>query len=225
MCSFTKALYKRDKHMELSNGGKEPLKVGKRAFTHNKILHAAKILFESKGLTDTTIDDISIEAGIARSTFFTHFARLDDLYAELATAEMDDLLLILRSMKEENASPACILKSLLYKLIDDSSVYPRTFSELLLKAMFYPETKKRFLEVEQLTLPLFETSKIFKDTKVTTTDLYAALLGLYYVLASRKLARKEREGFWGDSEDFKRRVENFIDALELSQIQPSETKS
>ncbi|MEG2456776.1 MAG: helix-turn-helix domain-containing protein, partial [Clostridia bacterium] len=51
----------------------------KKNNTHKALLHSAKKLFEDKGIGNVTIDEISEAADVSRSTFFTHFASLDDL--------------------------------------------------------------------------------------------------------------------------------------------------
>jgi AcrR family transcriptional regulator len=44
------------------------------------ILEAAVQVFESKGYSQTTMDDIAAEAGVARSAMFRHFASKSDLF-------------------------------------------------------------------------------------------------------------------------------------------------
>ncbi|MGN0567222.1 MAG: TetR/AcrR family transcriptional regulator, partial [Acutalibacteraceae bacterium] len=63
----------------------------KKQNTHRAILHNAKILFEQKGIGNVTIEQISESADVSRSTFFSHFASLDDLLREISDEEVNDV--------------------------------------------------------------------------------------------------------------------------------------
>ena len=49
------------------------------AFNRNNILTAAKKLFEEKGITQTTMDDISKEADYSKSTVYAYFKSKDEI--------------------------------------------------------------------------------------------------------------------------------------------------
>lgn len=58
----------------MSVQGIEPgLRVRKRAETQARIAHAAATLATERGISETTVDEISAAAGIGRATFFRYF--------------------------------------------------------------------------------------------------------------------------------------------------------
>ncbi len=93
----------------------------KRNKTHNSIMHSAKALFEQRGIGNVTIDEISENADVSRSTFFTHFQSIDALLLELANQEIEDLLEV---VKKENKTGLANIELLFCKLLDDIYNYP-----------------------------------------------------------------------------------------------------
>ena len=61
------------------------------------ILEAAVRVFESKGYSQTTMDDIAAEAGVARSAMFRHFATKSDLFH---AAQLKPFLDLMTTFKE-----------------------------------------------------------------------------------------------------------------------------
>ena len=61
----------------------------KKQNTHKAILHQAKVLFEKEGIGNVTIEQISERADVSRSTFFSHFASVDDLLKEISDEEIN----------------------------------------------------------------------------------------------------------------------------------------
>src|SRR5699024_10237277 len=51
--------------------------------TREKILHAARRVFERKGYLDVKIIDITREAGVAAGSFYTYFESKEDTFAVL----------------------------------------------------------------------------------------------------------------------------------------------
>lgn len=51
--------------------------------TRRRIFHAARDLFERQGYSETTVDAIVKKAGVAKGTFFVHFATKDAVVTEL----------------------------------------------------------------------------------------------------------------------------------------------
>jgi TetR/AcrR family transcriptional regulator, transcriptional repressor for nem operon len=53
--------------------------------TRERILQCARRLFNRKGFSEVTIDEIMTAAGLTRGGFYTHFQTKEDLYAEAIT--------------------------------------------------------------------------------------------------------------------------------------------
>ena len=102
----------------------------KKNNTHKALLHAAKKLFEEKGLGNVTIDEISEAADVSRSTFFTHFNSLDDLMEQIAAEEINDLVSVFEESEQEVSIPA-----LIDKLVDDTIPYPYLTGNLLMRGI------------------------------------------------------------------------------------------
>lgn len=69
------------------------------AETKKKLMEAGrKIIFE-KGLTGTSVEEITAAAGVSKGTFYTYFARKEDIITELRYGKFGDIL------KEAEALP------------------------------------------------------------------------------------------------------------------------
>ena len=63
-----------------------PKDPGKRA----AILEAAKHLFASQGLAETSMEAIAAEAGVSKLTLYSHFSRKEDLFQQAVTAKCEE---------------------------------------------------------------------------------------------------------------------------------------
>ncbi|MEP5152107.1 TetR/AcrR family transcriptional regulator [Planktotalea sp.] len=59
-----------------------PLSAAHKQQTRAKIVEGARILFNTKGFHETSIEDIMLQAGLTRGGFYNHFKNKDELYAE-----------------------------------------------------------------------------------------------------------------------------------------------
>jgi AcrR family transcriptional regulator len=192
----------------------ENLSGKKKVVTHLRILHQAKTLFEKNGLTRTTIDDIAAAAAIARSTFFTHFASLDELYAEISSAETESLLALLKDLKERKFPYDAILKAYLSKLIDDTAKYPKTFVELFIKSVLIAEKpNKRFLEIENALCDMLKYASPPTPRAATVKDLYKSLFGLYFGIVFCDLIADKKKS---ETAAMKDALALYIDTLNIS---------
>ncbi|MFC6987395.1 TetR/AcrR family transcriptional regulator [Streptomyces cirratus] len=67
----------------------------------NRIYEAALVLFTQQGYDQTTVDEITERADVARGTFFNHFQRKEDLIAEWGQERRE----LLREGLEAGGSP------------------------------------------------------------------------------------------------------------------------
>ena len=63
-----------------------PLSREHKLKTRNRIVEAARRLFNKRGFETVPIDDIMAEAGLTRGGFYNHFQAKEDLYAEALNA-------------------------------------------------------------------------------------------------------------------------------------------
>lgn len=86
----------------------ESLRDRQKAEVLATLLQVGGELFESKGFSSTTIEDITSSAGVAKGTFYNYFQRKEDLAMELIyqseeaeTAEMEHIFQINRGTRNQ----------------------------------------------------------------------------------------------------------------------------
>lgn len=62
------------------------------AKTRKKLVEAAKEIICEKGLTDTSIDEITEKCGVSKGTFYTYFKRKEDIVFELSKGMFASIL-------------------------------------------------------------------------------------------------------------------------------------
>lgn len=70
-------------------------------FNRKNILSAAKTLFEYKGITGTTVDDIAKEADCSKSTLYVYFKSKEEILSFLICEHMNDLKILISKCIEE----------------------------------------------------------------------------------------------------------------------------
>ncbi len=62
------------------------------AQTRDKLIAAAKELICKKGLSETSVDEITETCGVAKGTFYTYFKRKEDIVSELSGSIFGEIL-------------------------------------------------------------------------------------------------------------------------------------
>ncbi len=62
------------------------------AETRKKLIEAARNIICDKGLTNTTIEEITEKSGVSKGTFYTYFKRKEDIVYELSETMFDKIL-------------------------------------------------------------------------------------------------------------------------------------
>jgi AcrR family transcriptional regulator len=81
----------------------QSLQESRRAFTHARLIDAARAAFEAKGYVDTTIDDITARAGASRATFYLYFPSKAALYDDVASDFAEDYAVIKENFRQLKA--------------------------------------------------------------------------------------------------------------------------
>ena len=152
----------------------------KKNKTHKSIMHAAKYLFDQKGINNVTVDEISELADISRSTFFTHFNSIDDLLIEIANQEIEDLIEV---VSKEQKTGLDNIQLLLITLIEDIYKYPSLSMFLLTNCILNKKNESSKLIVEIIKHELIEDNlDKFKgfDLDELTGLLLGSVFGLLY---------------------------------------------
>lgn len=60
--------------------------------TRKKLIETAKQIIFDKGLTNTSVDEITERCGVSKGTFYTYFKRKEDIVFELSRGVFDEIL-------------------------------------------------------------------------------------------------------------------------------------
>ncbi len=93
---------------------------GRRAAARQRLLEAGLSLMAQKGVQACKVEEITAQAGVAKGTFFTHFASKEVFVAQLVESVLDDLSRRVRPLGLAPGEPESLLGAV-------GSVYLRYF--------------------------------------------------------------------------------------------------
>ena len=157
----------------------------KKQNTHKAILHQAKVLFEKEGIGNVTIEQISESADVSRSTFFSHFASVDDLLKEISDEEINDVFEAARKGDGE-----LTVSALLKQLNDDT--YPYLSAEVLMRGIL-SKGESNFAQVDRFLRKEIVNDKSYANTleEFSSKELSALILGAFFGLIFQKMINDE----------------------------------
>lgn len=137
--------------------------------THTLLKDALYKLVQTKSVQEITIKDLCFEANINRTTFYTHFASVQDLIEKLESELWVELLLLIKhSEKDINY----FSNQIFFDVYDLSDKYHELFKLLIIK-----NADPHFVEkVYSLGRSAFKSS--FKKSKTTKDD---SRMEYYYI--------------------------------------------
>ena len=165
----------------------------KRQQTHNSIMHSAKVLFEERGISNVTIDMITDGADVSRSTFFNHFASLDDLLSSIANEEINDIL------KPDDDGRLPDVRTIFERLNRDTYPYPQLMCELVVRSVISGK-KSSVSEIKGACRG--DIAEMF-----TSREVPAMLFGSYLGLVFNKILTDSE---FGDPKETNDKIQNFI---------------
>ncbi len=159
----------------------------KKQNTHRAILHNAKILFEQKGIGNVTIEQISESADVSRSTFFSHFASLDDLLREISDEEVND---VFSAVQKDEGDPT--ISALLRQLNSDVYPYPYLSCEVLMRGIL-AKGESNFSQIDRFLRKEIEKDGGYSKALETfsSKELSGLILGAFFGLVFQKLINDE----------------------------------
>ena len=147
----------------------------KKEKTRQKIMHAAKGLFEIHGIENVTFNQIADSAEVCRTTVFNHFSNNKELMLAITAEEISDVEEYCREKGWEGEELAYNLFS---KLIEDASLYPKLSAILLSNAILSQEEENPIKLIEKMIIEGFE-----KQCGRESAERMAVLIsGIYYGL-------------------------------------------
>lgn len=174
----------------------------KRINTHNSIMHAAKKLFEEKGLGNVTIEEITEAADVSRSTFFSHFQSLEALSTEIAGVGIQD---ILEAHEKSNKQGLDGIYALMNKLVDDTCPYPYLTVELLMNGIVKSRGKSPFYYFENLICNELSIEGVSEE-EFSYKEQAALMMGAYFGIVFQKLIKGES---FNKPEEIKKSLKKF----------------
>ncbi|MCM3760457.1 FAD-dependent oxidoreductase [Alkalihalobacillus oceani] len=102
----------------------------KKEQTKKRIETAALALFQEKGYSRTTVQEITNAAKVAKGTFFNYFPTKDSIMQSLATERLHSVIPYVRQPHLRNRPLSVRLRSYLQYILDDYDQYPALTIEM-----------------------------------------------------------------------------------------------
>lgn len=100
-------------------------------YHRENIVTAAKQLFETKGITVTTVDDIAKAAGISKSTMYVYFKKKEEIIDDILLEQIMYLKMLLQKcIKREKGTQECYY-AICKEMVKFQKQYPVYFPLLL----------------------------------------------------------------------------------------------
>lgn len=157
----------------------------KKDNTHRALMHSAKMLFEEQGIGNVTVDQISERADVSRSTFFSHFNSIDDLLAQIADEEMNDIF----ASAGEGATPT--VSDIFSQLAKDTYPYPYLVCELFTRRILSDDPSSVARVDELIRREIEEGGYEKMQQQFSSKDISAFIFGAYFGLVFQKLINHE----------------------------------
>jgi AcrR family transcriptional regulator len=149
---------------------------GRRANSRRTILHAARVLFERKGIEHVTFNDIALESGLSRTTIFNHFPAITDLLYALINEEVSALEEMHRTGGKTGAAA---IDAMFTKLLEDTVKYPVLAWKLLSYTAIRQDEKSLLGRLEAI---IWENLPELPDER--KHDRVVMITGVYYGLVN-----------------------------------------
>ena len=151
-------------------------KLALEQFNRDNILTAARELFETKGVQDTTMDDIALQADYSKSTIYVYFRSKEDIYNSIVVDYLDILIGEMTVYIEGDTSFEDSYYKLCERLVSFCERYPKYYASLMFEEK---ATNSR------------------KQGTVILPEILQELYGLYESLVQKKASRE----YWEDTNE------------------------
>lgn len=187
-------------------------KLALEQFNRDNILTAAKELFETKGVQETTMDDIALQADYSKSTIYVYFQSKEDIYNSIVVDYLDVLIHDLSIQLEQDKN----FEDCYYKLCDGlvrfCERYPKYYASLMMEEKATNSRKQGMnvlpgilQELYSLMEALVEKGKNSQildeklETKPTALYLWSTLSGVIQISERKKREIEKSTGMTMDT--------------------------
>ena len=102
---------------------------------HDRLLDAARNLFDQKGFAATTVDEICERADVSQKTFFNYFPTKHNIVREIAEAFLEDIGALIEEARKRPGSTADRLAHLFHRVAEESLRAGPRHKELLVEVV------------------------------------------------------------------------------------------
>ena len=174
-------------------------KLALEQFNRDNILTAARELFETKGVQDTTMDDIALQADYSKSTIYVYFRSKEDIYNSIVVDYLDVLIGEMTVYIEGDTSFEDSYYKLCDRLVAFCERYPKNYASLMIEekatnsrnpgANILPEILQDLYGLMESLIQKGKKSKVLQeklDTKPTVLYLWSSLSGIIQISERKK---------------------------------------
>lgn len=174
-------------------------KLALEQFNRDNILTAAKELFETKGVQDTTMDDIALQADYSKSTIYVYFRSKEDIYNSIVVDYLDVLIGEMTVYIEGDTSFEESYYKLCERLVAFCERYPKYYASLMFEekatnsrkqgTVILPEILQELYGLMEALVLKGKKSKVLQatlDTKPTVLYLWSSLSGIIQISTQKK---------------------------------------
>ncbi|MFC5703444.1 TetR/AcrR family transcriptional regulator [Cohnella faecalis] len=150
-----------------------------------KLFRTAVELFREKGYENVTVDEITSACGVAKGTFFNHFAKKDHVLLYLGRSQverMEEIAIKLRQISDPKERVRSLFRSLLSRYENEGHLLRVVMAETVRSALLLSEEEKLAGELRKVLAELLEEAA--EDGRLTKRFglpvLASALCALYF---------------------------------------------
>ena len=160
-------------------------KLALEQFNRDNILTAARELFETKGVQDTTMDDIALQADYSKSTIYVYFRSKEDIYNSIVVDYLDILIGEMTVYIEGDTSFEDSYYKLCERLVSFCERYPKYYASLMFEEKATNSRKQGTVILPEILQELYGLMETL-DTKPTVLYLWSSLSGIIQISAQKK---------------------------------------
>ena len=147
----------------------------KKEKSRQKIMHAAKVLFEQNGVDAVSFQQIADAADVCRTTVFNHFAGTRELMLAIFAQEMEDLT---ACCEESGLCGREKVLALFDKLIADTANYPTLATRLIHNAILSKEPDNPIAAMEDTACEALNGDR---DLAIAAMGIYLGLITHFHI--------------------------------------------